>query len=104
MTCDVVISRASAEFHPRAASCLALYNALPTLYFCSLQFAGDAKAAADAFAERQQRRRQKLAAAAEAAAASAAETVTAREKAKKGRGGGGSVVEMSNVAAMEGGS
>jgi hypothetical protein len=65
-----------------------------------VQFTGDAKEAADAFALKQQRHKHRLVEAAAAAAAAAAASVASRKLEKRGRGGG--VVDLSNAPALEG--
>ena len=62
-----------------------------------MQFTGDAKEAADAFALKQQRHKHRLV---EAAAAAAAASVASRKLEK--RGGGGGIVDLSNASALEG--
>ena len=64
-----------------------------------MQFTGNAKEAADAFALKQQRHKHRLVEAAAASAAAAA-SVASRKLEKRGRGGG--IVDLSNASALEG--
>ncbi len=69
---------------------------------CWLQFVGEVKDAADAFARKQHRQKMRLKEAATAAAAAAAKAVAERQILKRGGARGGGIVAMSNEAMLGG--